>query len=288
MDVNPSWTSSSDLLGYTDALEHRFVPAASGMLNQMILANHACTVLGSSAPTYLVCLEELNLAQPEHYLADIIQAISRAPGNQFISIFDPHAVRPDDPFQPYARLELSPNLIIVGTVNFDETTRPLSMRLLDRCNLIEFAVDEHLPVRGMMAKTGANQVEGSPVLQSDRDRWTRNINEPTRAVEVLDEMQPELSTLGCGLTHRRRVSIRRFVANAPESLCSFDQALDMQLRQRILPQIRGRLYRPGAMEALHRLSANLEKACHVPGTIKALTRLEADARADDDMFLGEA
>ena len=41
VDVNPSWTSPSDLLGYTDALEHRFIPAASGMLNQMILAHHA-------------------------------------------------------------------------------------------------------------------------------------------------------------------------------------------------------------------------------------------------------
>ena len=41
VDVNPSWTSPADFLGYTDALEHRFIPAASGMLHQMILAQHA-------------------------------------------------------------------------------------------------------------------------------------------------------------------------------------------------------------------------------------------------------
>lgn len=286
VDVNPSWTSPSDLLGYADALEHRFVPAASGMLNQMILANHARKSLGSSAPVFSVCLEELNLAQPEHYLADVIQAISRAPGNQFISVFDPNAVGIDDPFRPFARLEFSPNLIIVGTVNFDETTRPLSMRLLDRCNLIEFAVDERLPVLGMTAQTGVHQVAGQAVLQSDRDRWTRNIIVPARAIEVLGEIQPELSTLGCGLTHRRQTSICRFLANAPESLCSFDQALDMQLRQRILPQIRG-LYRPGALEAVRGLSGKLENICEVPRTRQALARLEADARASDDMFLGE-
>ncbi len=286
VDVNPSWTSPSDLLGYTDALDHRFVPAASGMLNQIILAYHARKVLGVSAPVVTVCLEELNLAQPEHYLADIIQAISRAPGNQFISVFDPNAVRIDDPFRPFARLELSPNLIIVGTVNFDETTRPLSMRLLDRCNLIEFAVDVRLPVLGMTAQTGAHQVEGQSVLQSDRDRWTRNTNVPARAIEVLDEIQPELSALGCGLTHRRQTLICRFLANAPESLCSFDEAFDMQLRQRILPQIR-RLYRPGAMDAVRRLSGKLEMACDVPRTLQSLGRLEADARASDDMFLGE-
>jgi hypothetical protein len=286
VDVNPSWTSPADLLGYTDALEHRFIPAASGLLNQMILASHARKALGASAPVFLVCLEEMNLAQPEHYLADILQAISRAPGNQFISVFDPGAVREDDPFRPYARLEIPPNLSFVGTVNFDETTRPLSMRLLDRCNLIEFAVDERLPILGMSAQTGTRVVEGLAVLQADRDRWTRSTNVPARAMEILGEIQPELSVLGCGLTHRRLTLICRFMANAPESLCGFDQALDMQLRQRILPQIRG-LYRPGALDALGRLADKLGKASDVPRTLQSLTRLESDARASDDSFLGE-
>lgn len=286
VDVNPSWTSPADLLGYTDALEHRFIPAAPGLLNQMILASHAREALGASAPVFSVCLEEMNLAQPEHYLADIIQAISRAPGNQFISVFDPSAVRDDDPFRPYARLAISQNLIFVGTVNFDETTRPLSMRLLDRCNLIEFVVDERLPVLGMSAQTGARVVEGPAVRQADRDRWTRNTNVPARAIEILGEIQPELSVLGCGLTHRRQTSICRFIANAPEGLCGFDQALDMQLRQRILPQIRG-LYRPGALDALRRLAEKLGKASDVPRTLQSLARLESDARASDDMFLGE-
>ena len=45
--------------------------------------------------------------------------------------------------------------------------------------------------------------------------------------------------------------------------------------------------RPGAMEALRRLSDKLETMCVVPRTLKSLGRLESDARASDDMFLGE-
>ena len=287
VDVNPSWTSPADFLGYTDALEHRFIPAASGMLHQMILAQHAFKVLGSLAPVFSVCLDELNLAQPEHYLADIMQAISRAPENQFINVFDPNAVVSDDPFRPYARLAIAPNLILIGTVNFDETTRPLSMRLLDRCNLLEFTIDDRLPVFRLAAQTGTHQVVGQPVLQADRDRWTRNMNVPPRTVDVLGEIQSELSALGCGLTQRRQTLICRFVANAPESLCSLDHALDMQLRQRVLPQIR-RLYRPGAMEALKRLYSKLERMCDVPRTLRALDRLEASERSlDDSLFADE-
>ena len=286
VDVNPSWTSPADFLGYTDALEHRFIPAASGMLHQMILAQHAFNVLGSLAPVFSVCLDELNLAQPEHYLADIMQAISRAPENQFINVFDPNAVIAEDPFRPYARLAIAPNLIIIGTVNFDETTRPLSMRLLDRCNLLEFTVDDRLPVFGLTAQTGTHHVAGQPVLQADRDRWTRNVNVPARTVDVLGEIQSELSALGCGLTQRRQTLICRFVANTPESLCSLDQALDMQLCQRVLPQIR-RLYRPGAMEVLKRLYSKLEHMCDVPRTLRALDRMEASERSLDDSLFAE-
>lgn len=287
VDVNPSWASPADFLGYTDALEHRFIPAASGMLHQMILAQHAFEVLGSLAPIFSVCLDELNLAQPEHYLADIMQAISRAPENQFINVFDPNAVIADDPFRPYARLALAPNLVIVGTVNFDETTRPLSVRLLDRCNLIEFTIDDRLPVFRPAAQTGAHQVVGHPVLQADRDRWTRNMNVPPRTVDVLGEIQSDLSALGCGLAQRRQTLICRSVANAPESLCSHDQALDMQLCQRVLPQIR-RLYRPGAMEALRRLHSKLERMCDAPRTLRGLGRLEASQRSlDDSVFADE-
>ena len=124
--------------------------------------------------------------------------------NQFINVFDPNAVIAEDPFRPYARLAIAPNLIIIGTVNFDETTRSLSMRLLDRCNLLEFTVDNRLPVFWASAQTGTHQIVGQPVLQADRDRWTRNMNVPARTVDVLGEIQSELNALECGLTQRRQ------------------------------------------------------------------------------------
>ena len=286
VDVNPSWTSPADLFGYTDAFEHRFIPAASGLLSQMIMAQNASEKRGSLAPVFSVCLDELNLAQPEHYLADIMQAISRAPGNQSINVFDPNAVVADDPFRPYARLAITPNLIIIGTVNFDETTKLLSMRLLDRCNLLEVTVDDRLLPLELTAQTGAHRASGQPVLQADRDRWTQSVNVPAHTVGVLSEIQSELGALGCRLTPRRQTLICRFIANAPKNLCSPDEALDMQLRQRVLPQIR-RLYRPGAMEALKGLYNKLKSKCEVPRTLRALDRLEASERTLDDSSFAE-
>ncbi len=284
VDVNPSWMSPADLLGYTDALEHRFVPSPPGLYHQLILAAHEHTQLGSDAEIHTVCLDEMNLAQPEYYLADVIQALSRSPGQQSIRVFDPGAVRPEDPYRAHARIELTPNLLLFGTVNFDETTRPMSLRLLDRCNFIEFRPVDTLPSLTTEASTGQRSVPGPAVRQADLQRWTRNTAVLPLVVEVLDAIQPELRRLGSPITPRRQSSILRFVANAPASLCNPDRAIDMQLRQRVLPQLRG-LYWPGALEAVRQLSAHLERRCNVPRTLDALAQFERRERELNDSFV---
>lgn len=283
IDVNPSWTSPADLLGYIDALEHRFVPSPSALYHRLILAMHEYSEIGPDSSVHCICLDEMNLAQPEYYLADVIQAMSRSPGQQFISVFDPNAVRTEDPYRDHARIELTPNLLIFGTVNFDETTRPLSLRLLDRCNLIEFRPVDALPSLSTEASTGQRRVAGEAVRQSDLQRWTRNTSVLPRVVEVLDLIQPELQRLGCPITPRRQTAILRFVANAPSSLCSPERALDMQLRQRVLPQIRG-LYRPGALEAVRQMLGKLERLADLPRTVQALTQFEQQERDISDSF----
>ncbi|MDD2867787.1 hypothetical protein [Neomegalonema sp.] len=273
VDVNPSWTSPSDLFGYVDALERRFMPAPSGFSRRAILAAHEHRHNGPEATLHGVCFDEMNLAQPEHYMADVIQAVSRSPGQQAVSLFDPQAVRPDDPFQPHARLELAPNLLLFGTVNFDETTRPLSLRLLDRCSLIEFRPSGTLPSLTVRAATGRVRAKGETLRLADLQHWTRLGGAPPRVVAVLDAIQPELRRLGCAIAPRRQSAILDAVANAPPELCDLERAIDMQLLQRALPQIRN-LYRPGAMEALKRLSGTLERLCQVPRTLEALAEIE--------------
>ena len=86
------------------------------------------------------------------------------------------------------------------------------------------------------------------------------------------------------MTPRRQSAIQRFVANAPPSLCNLDRAIDMQLRQRVLPQIRG-LYRPGALDAVRQLSGKLERLCEAPRTLDALALFERQEREINESFV---
>ena len=61
---------------------------------------------------------------------------------------------------------------------------------------------------------------------------------------MIDRLKEPLAPLGCPLNPRRFNAIRKFVGSAPPDVCKPEQALDLQIAQRMLPQVRN-LFRPG-------------------------------------------
>jgi hypothetical protein len=75
--------------------------------------------------------------------------------------------------------------------------------------------------------------------------------------ELIDKLREPLGRLGCPLNPRRFSAICKFVGSAPPEVCKPEQALDLQIAQRVLPQVRN-LFRPGAQEALDAIKKTLE------------------------------
>ncbi len=65
--VKPNWTSSEDLLGYYNPIEHRFQP--SPFLEALLDARHEPEV------PHFICLDEMNLARVEYYFADFLSLL---------------------------------------------------------------------------------------------------------------------------------------------------------------------------------------------------------------------
>jgi hypothetical protein len=288
VDVSPAWLEPGDLLGRLNLLEGRFQPAPTRLFEHLIGAALEVEHSGKDSGIWLVCLDEMNLAQPEHYLSGLLQALPRAGQQRAVNVFSPTAVSADDPWQRWHRLPLHGNLRLVGTVNFDETTRPLSQRLLDRANQIQL---EAVPFGSLQqqATTDTPPPGGQPVTIASYERWTREANLTGKAAATIDELQPYLAALGSPLTPRRYQAIARFVASA-QGLCSADEAFDMQLRQRVLSQVRG-LFRSEARQALDGMRGVLERhgtsfsgAIAMLETIRRETthEIDFDAFADDN------
>jgi hypothetical protein len=234
-----------DVLGHTNALDRCFQPAESGLYQHLVCAQEEEKHRGADSRLYFVCLDEMNLAQVEHYFSGFIQALERPHAMREVRCFSPEMVAPSDPFAAWPTLNLPRTLRFVGTVNFDETTRQLSQRVLDRANLIRLHPS---PLLDAKDPAPARAIGPVVTLRNYRD-WIDPSPRLDRSLgELIDKLREPLHRLGCPLNPRRFNAIRKFVGSAPPEVAKPEQSLDLQIAQRVLPQVRN-LFRPGARSA---------------------------------------
>lgn len=272
--VNPSWVDARDLLGYVNAFEQKFQPSESGLYMHLVNASEEERIRGAQSGMWLVCLDEMNLAQVEHYFGCFLQALDRPIGSRTISCFAPEIVSQDNSLHKWATIHLPPSVRFVGTVNFDETTRQLSQRLLDRACMIRLRPPRTAPesTSGVLRAVPS----GTPVNVACISEWLRaGETVPPEIGGILDELEKPLARLGCALNPRRSRAIARFIANAPASLCSPRKALDLQVAQRLLPRVRG-LFRAGAHEHFEQLKRIIEKQTEFEESLWVLHEMSDD------------
>jgi 5-methylcytosine-specific restriction protein B len=130
--VRPEWSDPTGLTGYYDVLSNRYV--VPPFLEAVLLAT-----AHPDSPVFVV-LDEMNLARVEYYLSDVLSAIETGEALQLHSNSVPLEGTTGSSIQ--AELPLPSNLYITGTVNVDETTNPVSDKVLDRAVIIDMsAVD---------------------------------------------------------------------------------------------------------------------------------------------------
>jgi hypothetical protein len=168
IEVKPNWHDSTELLGYESALNksYHLTPFVKFLVKAMCHPH----------VPFFVCLDEMNLAPVEQYFAEFLSVLeSRKTQIGIItseplieaSIFknykdqlakefgiseDPKNPKQTDEYQVlneriYSNLmrdglRLPPNLIVIGTVNMDETTHQFSRKVIDRAMTIEMNIGE--------------------------------------------------------------------------------------------------------------------------------------------------
>ncbi len=276
VNVNPSWMETRDLLGHMNTIEGRFYPAESGLFQYLIYAQEEHKARGPATGLYLACMDEMNLSQVEHYFSDFMMVLEREGAGRVIHCFSPETAGPSCSFRPWGKIFLSPAVRFVGTVNFDETTRLLSDRFLDRVNLIRLASGT-LPALARSGNGSHAKAAGRMVTLSDFEKWRTDSALPTDLGSLLDQMRPLLSGMGCPLSPRVYRAICRFVSSAPPVL-PVGKAFDVQVAQRIVPRVRSLITRRqiDALDGLLRL-LNETSVCSFDETILLLEDIRHSA-----------
>ena len=275
VSVSPSWVDSRDLLGYVNAFTRSFQPSESGLYIHLVNSSEEEKRRGLDSGIWLTCLDEMNLAQVEHYFGVFLQVLEAPAGSRKVPCFAPHLVSSKDPFHPWASINLARSIRFAGTVNFDETTRQLSQRLLDRASLIRLR-----PPRSALqasAPVAKPRPSGPAVNLASLNEWMkRGERMPEDVGRVVDRLQEPLTRLGCPINPRRFRAMSKFIANAPESLCHPRKALDLQIAHRLLPRVRG-LFRSGAAESVAQLKKLLQEERDLTESLVTLEEICSEA-----------
>lgn len=205
IQVKPNWHNSMDVVGFYSNIskKYEFTPFVEFIVKAW---QHKDT-------PYFLCLDEMNLAPVEEYFAEFLSAIeSRSTDENGDYVTDPiikpfkdfgkndhgedigknmlkHLFGEADPIdknplaiQFYEKgLTLPPNLMVMGTVNMDETTFTFSRKVLDRAMSVEMNEVDY-------DKFLSGETEEFPLLTDFNNLL---VNRPQKASEVKDDIDGE-------------------------------------------------------------------------------------------------
>ncbi len=211
--VRPEWTDPSGLTGYFDVLQNRYV--VPPFLEALLVATAY-----PDAPVFVV-LDEMNLARVEYYLADVLSGIeSRHP---LVLHSSSVPLEGSTGGEIPSRLNLPSNLFLIGTINVDETTNPLSDKVLDRAVVIDMSA-----------------VDLPRFFGSLRDRAPALIPSIDVCSAVLEPLNALLGPHSLGFGYRLADEFVRYHAFATGQLDSGSgQVIDDLLVQKALVRLRG-------------------------------------------------
>lgn len=230
VQVKPNWHDSSELIGYVSRIDGvRYV--VGPFLKFMVKA-----IQDPNTP-YFLCLDEMNLAPVEQYFAEFLSVVESRKvdkdGNvvtdplvdyssteEYKSLID-QLFCDDAERKAYLtevggkRLTIPQNLIVVGTVNMDETTFSFSRKVLDRAMTIEMnEVDLMAGLTNRHEKIGkiefddiiGKAVEGVDVYAAHKGMCDR-------AIGYLESINAALDKTPFKVAYRTRNELLLYVVN---------------------------------------------------------------------------
>lgn len=201
IEVKPNWHDSSELLGYESEIggpHYVVTPFVRFLVKAMRYPD----------VPFFVCMDEMNLAPVEQYFAEFLNVLESRKLLSDGTITSEPLIKADI-FSKYADqlhrdlgitdtetykavydrlkndgLRLPSNLIVVGTVNMDETTHQFSRKVIDRAMTIEMNIeDAETPFKNFFEGGDALHYYDNP---QPKDLFLPKVVQASEALSILD------------------------------------------------------------------------------------------------------
>lgn len=227
VQVKPNWHDSSELIGYVSRVSGKPTFIVGDALRFIAKAWEDLET------PYFLCLDEMNLAPVEQYFAEYLSVVeSRKTQSDGTVITDPILRKEEEEwfFALTAKITESEdirmkfndegiaipqNLIVVGTVNMDETTFSFSRKVLDRAMTIEMnEVDLYSGLKERDFKIGKLNKENLIGIKVEGvDVYGENKEVCDKALEYLQAINDVLEGTPFKVAYRTRNEFLLYVVN---------------------------------------------------------------------------
>ena len=284
--VKPDWDSPASLFGYYNSIENKF--EATELIRSLYQMQRDKKTPWSDS-MLMVLLDEMNLAHPEQYFADLLSKFEESRNSDRDPSYEIALGAGERP----EMLKIGRNVLWTGTMNEDETTKGLSDKVIDRSMLITFPCPKELYGRNtnklekpQLTLSHARWEEWKQgALHSEDDRIVDLINDRKKMIEKINV---EMSEMGRNLGHRVWQSIQNYILNYPLVIAAgkaqgdmtdaVQQAFCDALAFKMMPKLRGlevhgynerhlKKIKQYLDESVPELSVDFDKACNMTSEI---------------------
>lgn len=250
--VQPTWDSPASMIGYYNTIDRKFdsTNILKFLVQSSLSKNESSHGLKESMN--IILLDEMNLAHIELYFAEFLSKFEQRRGSKEgdvnIDIQLGTAL--------IHKLPLDRNMLWIGTMNEDETTKSLSDKVLDRAFSINFPRPTELKSRVKLQSL--EDIKTFEYLHRNTwDQWIKKeslfIDERSEAIqkykEITNKINEHLAPTGRAIGHRVWQSMEYYISNHPDVIQNIGNeeelnkkiklAFEDQLVQKIMPKLRG-------------------------------------------------
>lgn len=316
--VQPNWDSQEAMLGYYNTVSSKF--EAQPLLQYLVQTQTANCEKTEKHEEYkcslkeqmnIVLLDEMNLAHIEQYFAEFLSKLEERRGKkEEDSQFPALAVKlgGTDAYP----LPMGRNVLWVGTMNQDETTKSLSDKVLDRGIVINFPRPDKFKRRLNLNRNVKPEERYLSVetwnswkliLNDQQVIETEKIIEPYK--ELVEKINKLISNIGRAIGHRVWQSIENYIWNYPdvreEFICrpkdlpdevfikeiskKMDPAFEDQLVQKIMPKLRGIETRGESKKCLDEIRTSIENFKNLGHSVNIAKDFDNAIKFGDGQFL---
>jgi hypothetical protein len=240
VQVKRNWTGSDEVLGYYSETARQWVPGP--LYSALIDAENTSALC-------FVRFDEMNLAPPEYYVAELLSAGEswELQGGKLVSAAIQLQPSPKENAPKPPRLTNS--VLLFGTLNVDETTQPLSPKMLDRSSVVTFENVDLASLPHFGQRGDPPRLPGLKALLLNRPRDLLMLGGRldatlfTTLIPLFSSIDAYTTPLGYPVGYRQRDGLLILLSLWKEAgvgnVLTFDGVVDAGVRSMILPKLQG-------------------------------------------------